>query len=150
MEPVTTAYFVGSVAAPIIGGALGSILSSGDRDRAERAAEAAYAEIARLGAGPNLARQIFYRNFQQVGILTPELEEAIELAAPKVAQIQEAPELRKAQMTALELIGQRATTGMGPEDRARLLKFNFNKLVIQKQSVTNLQSYHTRSWWSGV
>lgn len=138
-------YMIASAAAPIITGALGNLFSSDDRERAQQAAMAAYQEIASLGAGPDLAREILYRNFEQVGVLTPELEEAIQLEAPKIAQIQEAPELRKAQMTALELIGQRAATGMGPEDRARLAEIQLQQArdtEAKRQQI--IQSYQQR------
>jgi len=49
---------------------------------------------------------------------TPELEQEADLAASKVSQIQEAPELRDAQMQALRSIQQRASGGLTPEDRA--------------------------------
>ena len=131
--------------ASLLGGVIGNMSASEDRAQAERAMQAAYAEIEKLGAGPDLAREILLKNFEQVGVLTPELEEAVTLDAPKVAQIQEAPELRKAQMTALELIGQRATTGMGPEDRARLAEIQLQQArdtEAKRQQI--LQSYQQR------
>lgn len=139
-----TLYAAG-MAASAIGGVLGNILSGGDRDRAMQAYQRALDEINAVGAPPNLAREIILQRFEQVGVLTPELEEAVTLDAPKVAAIQEAPELRKAQMTALQLIGQRAATGMGPEDRARLAEIQLQQArdtEAKRQQI--LQSYQQR------
>jgi len=139
-----TLYAAG-VAASAIGGVLGNALSGDDRDQAMQAYQQALAEINAIGAPPDLARQIILQRFEQDGVLTPELEEAVALDAPKVAAIQEAPELRKAQMTALQLIGQRAATGMGPEDRARLAEIQLQQArdtEAKRQQI--LQSYQQR------
>lgn len=143
MDPITL-YALGA-GASAAGGILGNILSSGDRNSAMAAYQQALAEIERIGAPPDLAREIMLQRFEQVGVLTPELEEAVALEAPKVASIQEAPELRKAQMTALELIGQRATTGATPEDRARLAEIQLQQArdtEAKRQQI--LQSYQQR------
>lgn len=143
IDPVT-GYMIAGVATNVLGGVIGNLSSSADRNRAERAMEAAYAEIERLGAGPDLAREILFKNFEQVGVLTPEIEEAIELDAPKVAQIQEAPELRKAQMTALELLKQQAT-GVSPELRAGIKEIELQQArdtEAKRQQL--LQSYQQR------
>ena len=143
MDPGTL-YALGA-SASAVGGLLGNILSGEDRRNAMQAYEQALAEINSIGAPPDLAREIMLQRFEQVGVLTPELEEAVNLDAPKVAAIQEAPELRKAQMTALELIGQRAATGMGPEDRARLAEIQLQQArdtEAKRQQI--LQSYQQR------
>lgn len=90
-----------SAGSKILGGAIGNMASSDDRDRAQSAYLRAMQEIERIGAPPDLARKIFYKEFQQVGVLTPELEEAVDLAAPQVSQIKEAPEFKEAQLGAL-------------------------------------------------
>lgn len=120
MPIATGTAIAAAVGANLVGGVIGSIASSGDRDSANRAYAAALEEIQRVGAPPDLARQIILGKFQEVGVLTPELEKAVELDAPKVAQIKEDPGLRGAQMSALGMLGKRAATGMSAEDRSRL------------------------------
>jgi hypothetical protein len=136
--------------ASILGGVIGNIASSGDRDRAQQAYQQALDQIMSIGAPPDLAKEILLKNFQQVGVLTPELEEAVHLDAPKVAQIQEAPELRKAQMTALQAMGQRAATGMTAEDRSRLAQIQLQQArdtEAKRQQI--LQSYQQRGLGGG-
>ena len=143
MDPIT--LFALGAGASAASGILGNILSAGDRNAAMAAFQQSLAEIEAIGAPPDLAREIMLRRFEQVGVLTPELEEAIALEAPKVAAIQEAPELRKAQMTALQLIGQRATAGATPEDRARLAEIQLQQArdtEAKRQQI--LQSYQQR------
>lgn len=105
---------------PAISGVIGNIASSGDRRRAQEAINNVLQEMQQYPHSPDEAFQKILSKLDDVGVLTPELEQQITLAAPKVAEIQETPETRKAQMTALELLGQRAATGMTPEDKARL------------------------------
>jgi hypothetical protein len=134
-----------AIAAPIVGGIIGNIMSSGDRQRAREAFQRALAEIEAVGAPPDLAREIILQRFEQVGVLTPELEEAVALEAPKVAQIQEDPALRKAQTTALELLGERAKTGFSTEDRAALAQIQLQQardVEAKRQQI--LQSYQQR------
>ena len=106
--------------AQILGGVIGNMASSGDRRRAQEAYQRALAEIESIGAPPDLAKEIFLNNFQQVGVLTPELEEAVHLDAPKVAEIKESPELKKARMDALIQMRQASRTGYDAKARADL------------------------------
>lgn len=143
MEPMT--MYAAGAAASAIGGVLGNIFSSGDRERAQAAYQQALAEINAIGAPPDLAKEIILQRFQQVGVLTPELEEAVHLEAPKVAAIKEAPELRQAQMTALQLLGERAKTGFSAEDRAALAQIQLQQArdtEAKRQQI--LQSYQQR------
>lgn len=143
MEPMTL-YALG-MGASAIGGVLGNIFSSGDRNAAMDAYRRALDEINAIGAPPDLARQIILQQFEQVGVLTPELEEAVALDAPKVAAIKEDPMLRKAQTTALQLLGERAKTGFGVEDRAALAQIQLQQArdtEAKRQQI--LQSYQQR------
>lgn len=107
-------------AAPIIGSALGNLFGAGDREEAERLMNEAMQEIDRVGAPPDLSKEILLEKFTQAGLYTPELESAIDAGVSKVAQIQEDPELRKSQMGALDILQQRGKGGLTPEDRAAL------------------------------
>jgi len=108
------------VGSDIVGGAIGGLASQGDRDQAEKAMRKALAEIDAIGAGPDLAKQIFYREFESAGVLTPEIEKAVQEGVSSVAQIQEDPKLKKAQMEALSAIQQRGRTGFTPQEMMQL------------------------------
>jgi len=111
---------IGAIAAPIIGGLLGELFGAGDRQLAEEAMKEAFAEIDKVGAPPDVAREILLEKFNQVGLYTPELEQAVDIGVSKVAQIQEAPELREAQMGALRMLQEQSKTGLTAEDRVAL------------------------------
>jgi hypothetical protein len=111
---------VAAVAAPIIGGVIGNIASAGDRKKAEAAMREAVQIIDSVGAPPDLSREIIYQKLQQVGVMTPELEQAIDVGISKVEQIQEDPTAREAQVQALQAMSQLGKTGIGAEDRAAL------------------------------
>lgn len=109
-----------AVAAPIVGGLVGNLMSAGDKASAKKAMKQAVAELQAAGYPPDVSKEIIYQQFQQVGILTPELEEELNLAASEVAAIQEDPELRDAQLSALEQFRSQSRSGLGPEERAAL------------------------------
>ena len=109
-----------SAGSSILGGVIGNIASAGDRDAAAKAQERADAEILKLGAGPDLAKQIYLREFKSAGVLSPEIEKAVDQGVSKTAQIKEDPRFKKAQMEALAGIQQRGRTGFTAEERAQL------------------------------
>lgn len=117
MDPMTM-MAISAVAAPIVSGAVGSIMGSGDRKRAQKNIKKALAELNAVGAPPDLSREILMREFQSAGILTPELEEDIGLAETEFRAIQEDPELRQVQLEALNKFKQQSETGLGAEERA--------------------------------
>lgn len=106
--------------ASILGGVIGNIRSGKDRRAAEEAQKKALAEIEAIGAGPDLAKQIMFRQFESAGVLTPEVEKAIELQAPKVSQIKEDIRFKDAQMRALQALQQRGMAGFTPEEQFQL------------------------------
>jgi len=84
---------------------------------------AALEELNKVGMPPDLSKEIIYQQFAQAGVLTPELEQEIEMQSSKMGELKErAPELRDQQMQALQLISQRGKAGLTPEDRAALNK----------------------------
>jgi hypothetical protein len=119
MDPMT-GMMIAQLGAQAVGGLIGHFTGKGKRKEAERAQAEAQRIIDEVGAGPDLAKEILYKQFEQSGLYTPELEELVTLEAPKVAQIKEDPALRKAQMAGLEMIKQRASGGLSMEDRAAL------------------------------
>jgi hypothetical protein len=120
---------VGAVAGPIIGG----IMGGKQQKKAQAAAEAALAQaraiIEQVGAPPDLSAKIIMEEFRKVGIYTPELEEAVNLQASKVSQIQEDKALRDTQVKALQEISKRGRAGLTPEERAQ---FNLSRGEVQR------------------
>lgn len=131
----------GALAGGIIGGAVGFFGSSSeDEERAKAAAQAAFDEIMSLNAPPKMARDILLRNFEQAGVLTPEMEQMINFPESTVAQIQEDPRFKEAQVTALQQWKERASTGMTPEEYALMNKMrNEAERATQAQQQSILQ-----------
>ena len=120
MGIATGAAIAGGVAAAATAGAgiVGSIQSSKDKAKARGAMQQALAEIESIGAGPDLAREIILEKFNQVGILTPELEQNVNMHVSQVANIKEDDSLRDAQKSALQLLKDRSEVGLTSEDKA--------------------------------
>lgn len=118
--PAGGALTAAAIAGPIVGGLIGNMSASKDRKAARRAMQAALKELEALGLPPDLSKEIIYKEFASVGILTPQLEEDISLAASEYENIKEDPSLRENQLEALNMFKQHATTGMGGEERAAL------------------------------
>lgn len=126
--PAGGALTAGAIAAPIIGGILGSSSASKARKQAAAAAAAAYAELSKVGMPPDLSKEVILKQFQEMGILTPELEQEISLQASEVAKIQEDPALRGAQIEALNTLGGLSRGGLQAGDRTA-----YNQLRSQVQ-----------------
>lgn len=143
IDPMT--MYIAGAGVSALGGILGNVFSSGSRQDALNASRRALDELLSLGYPPDLAKEIILEKYQEVGRYIPDLEEEIQLATPEVSQIQEAPELREAQMTALQMLGERAKTGFGAEERAGL-----NQIQLQQARDTEakrqqiLQSFQQR------
>lgn len=121
-----------AIAGPVVGGIIGNIASAADRARAQRAAEEAFAEIDALGLPPDLSKAVILEKFKRAGVYTPELEQEISAGLSKAEAIKEDPALREAQMGALNLIKERASTGYNAEDRAAANKLK-NQVGIAHQ-----------------
>lgn len=114
------AAIAAAVIAPIVGGMVGNWMSSKDRKAAQQALQRGMYELEAIGMPPDLSKRIIFQEFQQMGVLTPELEQDIDLAESQVSLITEDPELRDAQMDALRGIQERGRVGLGPEERLAL------------------------------
>ena len=115
--PAGGALTAAAIAGPVIGGVLGASSASKARKQAAAAAAAAYAELSKVGMPPDLSKEVILKQFQEMGMLTPELEQEINLQASQVAQIEEDPALRTAQMEALNTLGGVSRGGLRAEDR---------------------------------
>lgn len=115
----------GSVAGPygaliggVIGGAIGFFGSNSEaEEKAKAAAQAAQDEILSIQAPPETARAILMKHLEQAGVLTPELEQKIDLEAANT--VAENPQDRQIQMDAIQRIKDVATGGLRPEDYAQ-------------------------------
>lgn len=111
---------IGASIGGIIGGYVGADAASGDKAKAQGYAEQAMNQLISLGMPPDLSKEIIYQKFQEAGILTPEMEQAIEIAHSKVAGMQEDPTGRNAQLEALGQLKDLSHAGLGAQDRADL------------------------------
>lgn len=128
----------------VVGGMAGRAAQSNDMEHAFNTAQQAYDQIVAVGAPPDLAKQIVLDQFKQVGLMTPQLEQAINLGPSKVANIQEDPALRQAQMGALTQMQGMAKSGFSPQDYAALLQqtnsINSAAQAKQNQIIQDMQS----------
>ena len=113
---------IAAVAAPIVGGIVGNIMSQGDKASAKKAMKQAVAELESIGYPPDTSKELILQEFERQGVYTPELEQDLSdtLAESAVANIEEDQSLRDIQKSALAQLGQRAKTGLSAEDRAAL------------------------------
>lgn len=118
---------VGAAAAPIVGGLVGNLMGQGDRNKAKAAMKQAMAELEAVGYPPDLSKEIIFKQFEQVGILTPELEEDLQLAQSEFSMIKEDANLRNTQLEALNKFKQQATGGIAGDERAAMNE------ILQKQ-----------------
>lgn len=114
--------------ASVVGGLFGGGEQSAAREEAAALLKQALTEYEKAGVPPDQSLPLVLQKFTQQGIITPELEKEIKNNASKVGLIQEAPELREAQMVALEQLKQVSRGGLRPEDRAA-----FNQLRAEAE-----------------
>lgn len=107
-------------AGSIIGAGLGYLSAENARKDQKAAIKKAMAELEAVGYPPDLSKEIIYQQFEQAGILTPELEQDLSDSFAEVKIIKENPELRQSQLQALSQMKERAQVGLSAEDRAGL------------------------------
>lgn len=110
--------------APVAGGILGRIFSSGDREAAAAEQQRALEEILRLN--PELQSVVFDR-LKSVGQLTPQLEQLFTQGNSELANINVNPQYKQAAMQALQSMrGIANEGGMTIQDQS-----NLNKILSQ-------------------
>ena len=105
-------------AAGLGAGIMGMISSSAQRDAAQNAINEAVAQIKSSGLPPNESAPILINKLQAAGVLTPEMEQNINLQMSKVAAITDDPTFKNAQIDTLQQMKQRAEGGLTPQDQA--------------------------------
>lgn len=123
--PMMAAAVVG---ASVVGGIMGSMSASKGRKQAAAASAAAFQELLNIGLPPDLSKEIILKQFKSEGILTPELEQDINIQESQVGQIKEDASLRGVQKEALDTLGQVSRSGLRAEDRGA-----FNELRAKTQ-----------------
>lgn len=111
---------IGETLGTIVGGFLGKNAAKSDLKNQKKLMQQAISEYTKLGYPPDYSKALVLQEFERVGILTPELEQEVEIAASEMGQIEEDQSLRDSQRQALEMLKTRAQTGLGAEDRASL------------------------------
>ncbi|CAB4200097.1 hypothetical protein UFOVP1351_24 [uncultured Caudovirales phage] len=115
-----SALGIGAVAAPIVGGIIGSEQARSEQERAERIRQQML-ELYKNIDVPTVAQQeIQLEKLASQGQLTPELEQALTQGRSEMAGVSTDPRLRDAQMAALAGLQDVANNGgMSATDRAR-------------------------------
>lgn len=107
-----------AILAPLIGGGLGYLEGERSRSSANDALSRALAQFAGIEVPDIEDQKLFIEQLASAGQLTPELEQALNLGPSAMEGIALNPEFRDKQLEALELIGERAQSGVTPEDIA--------------------------------
>lgn len=138
-----------AIAAPIVGGLVGSVMSQKDRSAAKKAMKQAMAELEAAGLPPDLSSQIIYKEFSQVGLLTPELEEDIQLAQSEYKTIKEDQGLRDTQLEALNKFKQQSTGGLAGDERAAMNEILNKQRQEQQAAQANILADQQRRGQGG-
>lgn len=136
MDPIT-GLAIASVAAPIVGGIVGNVMGAADRRRARQLIAQGVAELKKAGYPPDLSTALIFEKFKEIGIETPELEEDIQIAASEVAQLEEDPALRNAQLEALGRMKSMSKVGLGAQELAAL---NLSRQQTQQDVRSNIDA----------
>lgn len=98
----------------VLGGLFGGDDHSDEIDALRKEAAGLYDKF-----GPvDLSNPITFKQFQQAGLISPQMVQAINLENDKKLELQENPENREGQQKSLNALKQLSQTGLGPEDLA--------------------------------
>lgn len=123
--PNTVLAFLPLIAAGAVsalGGITASLAGAADQQKANDALTEAYKQITAIGAPPDLAKQIIYDKFNQVGLYTPELQKAVEQHYSNLANVNPDATGRTAQVGALQKLNNLSNVGVTATERAALNK----------------------------
>jgi hypothetical protein len=111
---------IGEALGGIIGGFLGKNAAANDLKNQKKLMQQAIAEYTKLGYPPDYSKALVLQEYERAGVLTPELEQEVEIAASEMGQLTEDQSVRDTQKQALEMLKTRAKVGLSAEDRAAL------------------------------
>lgn len=106
----------------IIGGLAGRSASSSAEARQQAMLDQARQYYEDAGLPPETYKPLLLQQFQQAGILTPELEQQINLGPSAVASVKTDEALKEQQFNALKELKDRGGAGLTPEERAQFAK----------------------------
>lgn len=124
---------IGAVAAPVIGGAIGNIASSGDREEAARLRQQALQGIMGVNTPTMEELKLILQKYNTPETITPEMEALVQQQASEMSKVQTDPRLAQAQMQALGQLQKISTGGMRPEDEAAIARIQ-NATAQQEQA----------------
>lgn len=119
---------IGSIGG-LIGGAIGKADAAGDAGDARNQQVVANQIIQDLQNAPDISKPLILEQYRQQGILTPQMEQQVNLGISQASQVKANPQLQAAQMQALQQMGERAQGGLTASDRAA-----FNQMRSQAQA----------------
>ena len=109
-----------------IGGLIGASNASGYSSQASNEAGIANQIMQNLAQVPDISKPLVLDQYRQAGVLTPAMEQQINMGVSQASQVKANPALQAAQNQALQQMAQRSTTGLTASDRAA-----FNQLQSQ-------------------
>lgn len=143
---------VGSVAAPVLGGLLGNLFSSGDRDQANQLDQQAADAIKGVSTPQLAALKAILAKYNVAGTLTPQMEQTFNLGPSAMEQVKSDPRLVQQQMGTINQLLD-ASKGMTPQLQQQLMQAKIqadtnanarNKAVLQPTA--NARNRRARSF----
>lgn len=113
---------IGTIGAPIIGGALGSLFGGGDRNAEQQALQNALNQLAGVNVPGIQQQMVDLQQLQDQGQISPQLEQQIQQQSSQMNGISTDPRLKQAQMQALAQMQQIGNTGLNATDRQALMQ----------------------------
>lgn len=104
----------------IVGGILGQNMSSGAAGQAQDAAILQNQILQNIQQAPDISKPILLQQYKQQGLLTPEMEQAVQLGQSAVSQIGTDQGSLNAQRSALQQLSQQGQMGMTASERNAL------------------------------
>lgn len=110
----------GAIAAPIVGGMIGSGMARGDERAARGARQAALAQFLGIDVPTVAEQEVDFLLPEFMGEYAPGMEDVVELGPTAMEGIALDPELRSAQMEALQRLSEVGEAGLTPGDVAAM------------------------------
>lgn len=140
---------VAAIAAPIVGGMAGNMMSQGDRDKAAGLSQQALDAINGVTV-PSVAEQkLILEELRRAGVYTPEMEEAYQMPDSEMGNISTDPRLKQAQLNSLLKLQEIGDGGMNMEDKAALNRLLSSNNAQERGSREAIQQDMSRRGMSG-
>lgn len=103
-----------------IGSLIGSAAASGDQDKSQQALQDALNNLKGINTPSIEEQELALQQEQSAGKINPNLEQAVQQQGTGLANVSVNPQLRAAQMQALQSLQQQGQTGLTPQDKLAL------------------------------